>query len=327
MRFINRPAKHRMALMGTILVLLGVLIRWSWISRDISDPVCKLKTNAAWVSVDWTSRPIDVVRIGQLASDVRNRDIKYLFPYVSYLKRDGTFSKSYDHAGEFVAAYKQVSPQTKLLAWIGLPITNTAHSEMAGWVDLSDAATRRKITTFVADLVHQANFDGVHLNAEPIPGGDTDFLKLLEEIRQMIGAGKMISVAGHHWAPDALTQFPKADWTSSYYRTVAEHVDQVVVMAYDSQLTSPALYRLWMREQVKHIAESVAATDAGLLIGISVSQEQTESHHPSAETLVDGLAGLCAGVPSELGLVKGVAVYADWEFSNADWQVWREWQH
>jgi hypothetical protein len=86
------------------------------------------------------------------------------------------------------------------------------------------------------------------------------------------------------------------------------------------------MYRTWMREQVKAIAESVAGTGVELLIGVSVSQEKTDTHHPGAENLASGLAGICAALVDGSHSVDGVAIYAAWEATSTDWGVWDRWQ-
>jgi len=311
-----------------VAALLTLSVLWAWTPNDVTEPACDRDRNGAWISVDWASQPTNPEAIARLANSARVRGIRYLFPYVSYLKPNGDFNQTYTHAKAFVTAYRRVNPDTKLLAWIGLPLTTTA-SSMPGWVDLSDRNTRQLIGTFVVDIVAQAGFDGVHLNAEPVLRDSADFLHLLEEIRQVIGPDKLISVAGHHWASDssiAIQTTTRADWSGRYYQAVAERVNQIAVMTYDSQLTSPLLYRLWVREQVRGIEQSLHATNATLLIGLSVSREETASHHPNAETLADGLAGFCAAAAQQLSKVEGVAIYADWEFAESDGRVWQAWQ-
>ncbi len=81
-----------------------------------------------------------------------------------------------------------------------------------------------------------------------------------------------------------------------------------------------------MREQVRGIGRSLTQSQAELLIGISVPRQDTLSHHPNAENLKSGLAGLCAALSDDSTAVQGVAIYADWEFSSDDRQTWDGWQ-
>jgi hypothetical protein len=319
---------RKLLICGVLVAGASIFILWGWTPNDFSDPDCKLSYNGAWISVDWTSRPVSKSAVQQLAADASRRNIHYLFPYVSYLKDDGTFSQSYDYAAEFVNAFREQDDNIQLLAWIGLPLYRERSIGVDGWVDLSQPSTRRRVVDFIGNLVEQAQFDGVHLNAETVQNNDGDFLLLLGEIRAKLGTGKIISIAGSHWVTDYVNLLPFVHdfrWTSAYYRMIGSQVDQIVTMTYDSYSPHAALYRLWMREQVKEIAKSVEGTGAELLVGVSVSRESTNSHQPAAENLKSGLAGICAGI-SDGGVVQGISVYADWEFSQSDWQVWQTWQ-
>lgn len=301
---------------------------WGWTPNDLSNPNCQFTHNAAWVSVDWTSQPIDEVAVQQLVLEARHRKIRYLFPYVSYLKNDGAFSPSYAYAAEFVNMFRAFDDEIRILAWIGLPLTNTRAIGVQGWVDLSQATTRQHIVDFIGKIVEQAPFDGVHINAETVSNNDPNFLALLDEIRIRLGAEKLISVAGSHWVSDGINQWPgvrDVRWTSSYYRLVGQRVNQIATMTYDSYMPHAALYRLWMREQVKGISASLGNTEVELLIGLSVSHERTRTHQPRVENLESGLAGICVAI-SDSEIVQGVAIYADWEFSQADRHIWETWQ-
>jgi hypothetical protein len=70
----------------------------------------------------------------------------------------------------------------------------------------------------------------------------------------------------------------------------------------------------------------VEDSDVELLIGVSVSGEKTTTHHPSAENLANGLAGICAALEDGSHSIDGVAIYAAWEATAADWVLWHRWQ-
>lgn len=328
--FLTQIYRFRWFITGPVLVGLGFLIQWGWVSPKVSP--CNLAKNGAWISVDWTSQPVNQEVIAQLARDASARNIHYLFPFTTYLQPDGAFSPSYEYAAEFVAHFRRFNPETQVLAWIGVPLKNSRRIGVQGWVDLADPVTRQEIVTFIARLMDEAKFDGVHLNVETVPNNDPYFLLLLEEVRSKLGPEYIISIAGSHWMPELLNELPfirDFRWTSGYYLAVAERVDQIATMTYDSYMPAPALYRLWLREEVKGVSASIANSEVELLIGISVSREHTWSHHPAVESLHNGLGGLCAGqsgLPPGKDNLQGVAVYADWEFTREDWQIWQEWQ-
>jgi hypothetical protein len=315
------------ALMGAGLAIFSW---WGWVPARISTPQCQCVQNGAWISVDWTSQPVDEVEIERLAVNMARYEIRYLFPFTTYLREDGSFSSTYDHADEFVAAFRQTGSEQSLLAWIGIPLTNEGTLGIDGTVDLSDESTRQKIVALAVELTEEVGFDGVHLDAETVRSGDESFLLLLEEVKTGIG-DRTLSVAGSYRLPQIVNSLPVLErfkWDSEYYGEVAERVDQIATMTYDSGMPLAPLYRLWLREQVRGIGHSLTNSDVELLIGISVSRENTFTHRPWAENLRNGLAGVCGGFeryPEAAGVVDGIAIYAAWETNEADWNLWERW--
>lgn len=313
-------ARSRLIL-GTVMVVLATLTWWGWVPASFTQPSCRLASNAAWIGVEWTSEPVDAHAVAKLASQTRTEHLQFLYPFTTYLKSDGSWSTSYTYAKPFVTTFHQHNQQTAVLAWVGLPYQH---------IDFTNTQARTQIIAFLTRLITDGDFDGLHLNAEPIPNGDGAYLQFLQELRAALDPHSLLSVASLPWASmteAAITPNNPYRWSSTYYRAIAERFDQVVVMTYDSHTPAPALYRLWMREQVAGIRQSIVGMPVHLLIGISVSREATTSHRPSVESLPQGLAGLCAAVTwYGVDTVEGVALYAFWEAETTDWQVWQEWQ-
>jgi hypothetical protein len=311
-----------------LMLLLTCLTIWSWVPPGVPISGCALQRNAAWISTDWTAEPVNEAAVQQLAQDASRRQLRYLLPFATYLQADGSFSLSYSHAAEFVSQFRRFNQETRLLPWIGVPLGKQGMLGVDGWVDLADPQSRHEIASFVARLVKNAGFDGVHLDVETVRDGDLNYLLLLDEVKAALGPGRLLSVAGSYWAPAIVNTLPVVSgykWSESYYQKVGVRADQIVAMTYDSLMPYPALYRSWMREQVKGIAGSLGETDTELLIGVSVSRERTATHHPNAESLSNGLAGMCAYLTRGEHRVDGVAVYAAWEATAADWIVWDQW--
>lgn len=103
-----------------------------------------------------------------LAAQARERQFRYFFPFITYIKQDSTFNSTVDHAADFVFTFRQHNRETKLLAWIGVPVKNERRFGIHGWVDLSDPHQRRQIADFAAGLIAEDGFDGIHLNAEHV---------------------------------------------------------------------------------------------------------------------------------------------------------------
>jgi hypothetical protein len=314
--------RFRLIFDGIILVCIISVLRWGWVSPDIPNTDCKLSQNAAWISVDWTSQPVDEIAVAQLAENASARQIRYLFPFTTYVKSDGSFSPSFAHAAEFVSQFRRFNQETYLLAWVGVPLN---------WVNLADENTREEIATFISRLVREAGFDGVHLNVETVLAGNPNYLHFLDDVEAALGPEYIISIASSPWIPTAVNKLQFVNglrWHDEYYQAVAERVDQIATMTYDSFTPHPVFYRLWMREQVKGISKSLKDSDVDLLIGVSISREHSTSHHPDIENMQSGLAGICAGFDTAQAkhIVQGVAIYAAWEAEATDWQLWDEWQ-
>lgn len=326
-----RRARYLVAAVTAIALGLLPLLKHVWIPPICTSPPYTLSENAAWIGVDWTSSPPNVANIEHLASDMSARGFHYLFPFVSYLRSDGTFNPSFTYATEFVDTFRRFDERTHLVAWLGVPVANTQPLRMQGWVDLADPNERQKIANFAVWLTTEAGFDGIHLDVEPVDNDNQDFLRLLEEVKTAIGTTHLLSVAGNHWQPPALSRLPvigQYGWSSDYVRAVATHVNQIVSMAYDSSLPAAALYRIWLREQVLGLNQALVDSPVQLLIGISISQEVTPTHQPRAENLDSGLAGICAAlnrISTDQHAVDGIAIYASWEADSRDWRTLEDW--
>ncbi len=317
----SKPRRKWLAIL-MLSIWIIIVIWWGWVPDD---PGCYRTTNAAWIAVDWVDQPPDQPAIQSLTRSAAERDIRYLYVYTSYLTTDGTFNPTYDHAAAFIEQVRQADQGILLLAWIGIPLANERSIGVQGWVDLADQETRQQIVDFAVTMVDDLGFDGIHLNAETVYNHNPDYLLLLQELDKALEPDTILSIAGSQWMPDVLNHLPLIHdfrWTGDYYRQVSSNVDQIATMTYDSYAIHPALYRLWMREEVRGLQRSLADYEDDLLIGISVSTEQTRSHRPRAENLSSGLAGLCAAADP----VFGVAVYADWDFSEQDRQTWNSWR-
>ena len=272
--------------------------------------------NAAWLGVTWTNDPHDADEISVLAADLTRYQIRYVFTYTSYLKDTGQFNPTYDHAESFIATLRAANPEIKVLAWLGIPLD---------YVDLGDSAVRQKIVEFTSGLI-PLGFDGIHLDPEPVVDGDANVLALLEETQQRIGDDSILSIASRHISPlYAEVSLPGINhywWSAGYYRQVAEHVDQIALMTYDSALPHALLYRQFARFEAIEITQALQEADVEVLLGVPTSEEETASHRPYAENMESGLQGIIDGLndhDSYPSVITGVAIYPYWETDPTEW--------
>lgn len=278
-------------------------------------------SNAVWLGVEWVNQPHDAEEISTLTSVLDEQEIRYVFVYTSYLKPDGQFNSTYSHASQFIHTLKAIRSDLSVQAWIGLPL---------GYVDLSNNAVRGQIAEFCVTLVREKGFDGIHLDPEPVSSSSGDLLELLSEVRDALGAETTLSIAARRIWPI----FPdiewliigKIAWHASYYHEVANRVDQVAVMTYDSAMPSAALYRLWSRFQVIEVSRAVNDTNTELFFGVPTSEERTCTHWPGAENVRSGLQGIIDGLNDAKAYpsaVTGVAVYPYWDTDETEWVIYQ----
>ncbi len=288
--------------------------------------------NAAWLGIEWVNEPHDPRDIASLAEALRAHQIRDAYVYVSYLRSSGQFGNTYAHAAEFTQAVKATVPTLRVHAWIGIPVAprRVALFTAPGHADLADRDVRHVIAAFAARVQQDGGFDGIHLDPEPALDGDTDLLALLADVRDAIGPAAMLSVATPRiWPLDGAVPLPPGlvAWSGAYYRRVAQRVDQVALMSYDSALPSPWLYRQWGRFQVIALSRALEGTHAEVFIGMPVSRVWTWTHHPGAESMVSGLQGAIDGLndaASRPQTVTGVAIYPFWEATEGDWRDYRQ---
>ena len=168
--------------------------------------------------------------------------MRYLFPFAPFIRAAGSFSPSYGHGSEFVTQFRRFNQETRLFAWIGVPLQKQGAIGVDGWVDLADQHTRMEIATFAASLVQDTGFDGVHLDVETVHDRDRNYLLLLDEVRVALGPDPLLSTATGYWVPAVVNSLPVLGdykWSGSYYQEAASRVDQIAATTYDSLMPNP----------------------------------------------------------------------------------------
>jgi spore germination protein YaaH len=321
--------------------LFAVLIALSfiallWVSQQFSPPpappdlpVDYHALRAAWLGVTWAMDAHTEDEIQALAAELQAHHIRYVFAYVSYLKPDGTFNPTFEHAATFARHFHAIAPGVMLLGWLGIPTQATTPAGHYLENRLESEETRAVIAVFSAQMVREWGFDGIHLDAEPIRTGDPAFINTLQAIRAAIPAESRLSVAVPALqVTQAVTAIPYPrspyHWTPKYMRLVSDYSDQIAVMAYDSGLFLPADYRAWMAYQVKTAAAGLDGSQTELLIGVPVSEEWTPTHQTHTEYLANALYGVQVALAESMTTrrnVAGIAIYPYWETDVHEWNL------
>jgi spore germination protein YaaH len=325
-----RKSGKRSYVLLLIVVIPLLLIAWQFrlppAPPDL--PANYHAEKAVWLEISWAMDSHDDSEIAELAQNLQNHHITTVFAYVSYLKPGDLFNPTYDHAAEFVRRFHAASPNLRLLAWVGVPIAITSPAGEIISNRLENASTRSVIAAFARQMVIDNGFDGIHLNAEAIPNGDSAFIQTLQTIRNALPDKAILSTTAHALRlTKSVTIMPYPvlahSWSTDYLRLVAENSDQIAIMAYDSGLFFPSDYREWVKYQVETSATALKGLNIDFLVGVPASEEWTLSHNTTSEYLANALYGVQAGLAESdtPGNIDGIAVYPHWEIDASEWAL------
>ena len=160
--------------------------------------------------------------------------------------------------------------------------------------------------------------------------GDANVLLLFDEVRAAIAPEATLSVATRRMSPLGASSddgwLRDYAWSAAYYAEVAQRVDQIAVMTYDSAMPTARLYRWFARRQVVAITRALEGQAVTLYFGVPTSEERTRTHWPRAENMTSGLLGVLDGLQDPRAApeaVTGVAIYPYWETDASEWAVYQ----
>lgn len=291
--------------------------------------------NAIWIGTEWTYETPSDEQVRALTERLKQNQIGTVYAWVSWLQADQTWrgTTNFPNVEAFVEQFNRFYPEANLYGWVSLPIED-ARTNIAYRLD--DVNVQQSVADFSGRVVNEFGFDGVHLNAEPVWDDDQNFLDLLRKVRAAIGNGTPLSASiPPDWSPLGVDipvpalMVPGTVWNTEYKQSVAILLDEMAIMVYNSSLTSPNEYAQWAAYQVSVYADAIDALDGGteLVIGIPTYGEELPGHDPAVENPASAAAGVRAGVlaAGDAGeLVRGVAIYAEWETDDAEWDEYRQ---
>ncbi len=283
--------------------------------------------NAVWLEHRWLERLHSPAETEALLRRLAARGVRYLYPHLIPFDRAGHLPP---HNREQMRLFLQVArrtvPDLKVLPWVG-GLRVGRRRTLQGTVDLGDLAQRQLIVAECRGLIDEG-FDGVHLNIEPLENGNNDLLALLRVLRTAVGPNRMLSLAGTRPGPVGLWFAPNYFWTPAYYRRLAQIVDQVVVMAYDTGLPTNGAYCRYLAYVAATLPQVLDQpySRARVLIGVPTYAGSGLMHRTGVETLDNALLGVIGGLRSAgaSGSFEGVALYAEWTTDAAEWTVYEQ---
>lgn len=322
----------RAAAWGTafVLGLAAIFLAQTWVWWQSEPRSHGTATNALWARHQWVGEAHTEAQYQALAGTLRLNKITDVFFHAGPLAPDGSVPpRLYAHAAELIAAMHRLAPEVHAQAYLG----QTRRLGGNGLLRLDDPAVRTRIVETDRAFL-DLGFDGVHYDIEPVYSDDRAFLDLLDRTRELTRArGRILSVSLEQLtladaAQPAFLALPRSGTfryparpTEAYLRAVAGRVDQVAIMTYDTELPTRSLvgrHFAWHTERtLKLIGDRVT-----VFMGVPTYRPVTGW----AEDLATSLRGVRRGLDA-LGRPParpyGVAVYAEWTTSPADWARYR----
>jgi hypothetical protein len=324
---IHLPSSQRLILYGAGAILFVAVV--VFILGRVRNQTAETPPNAVFIGENWTYTTREDAEVAQLAENLRTRAIGTVYAWFSWLEADNTWNNDdrFAQVRQFTAQFNAAYPEAELLAWIVVPV-NAGQGYR-----LNQADVQSQVAQFSQLAVGDYGFDGVFINADPLSIDDQNFLALLRRVRLSIGDTAVLAAAippdwrpGDTTVPASTEIAPATEWSVEYKQSVALLLDEIVIMAFNSRITSAADYSQWMAHQVSSYARAIAGLGEDIqtrvLIGIPTHDADGQGHNPQVENVASAAEGIRAGTASAgvaAGYVQGVAIYAEWTADDDEW--------
>jgi len=290
------------------------------------EPLPEFRNNAIWIGHGWLGADSWFARNKRDPSEFRSEEkisalfrkladnrIRTVYPHLCPARRNGKIA-AYDDAQ--VERFLDLAEKhgIKVVPWIGGVLGESARPNDEGW--------RRNFIASANELQKKhPRLAGVQINIEPLPGGDTGFLMLLDELRPIM-TNKTLSVAAYP-PPTKWHRFPDVHWQVGYIHKVADRCDQMAVMMYDTSIPLEKFYTDLMIDWTRTLAGATAMSNCELILGIPAYEDAGVGyHHPRVENISSALRGIAAS--DRKNEISGIAIYCEWEMNENKWQNWRK---
>lgn len=252
-------------------------------------------------------------KIENIAKLLRANHIQDVYPHLCPCLPTGEIAASNKEQVElFLDGFKGI----RVLPWVGGMRDSDALIDNASW--------RSTFASSCAKLLEDhPRLAGIHINIEPMPSGDKNYLLVLEEVRSKLPRGKILSIAAYP-PPTFIHQFPQVHWDENYCREISARVDQVCVMMYDTSARLPRLYEQIMRDWTVEVLSWYKGNE--VLLGVPCYRDENKWYHDmNSENIMHALRGIHGGLKNPLqSNYKGVCIYCEWEMTPEKWQTFRQ---
>ena len=232
--------KSILRIITALAIVFGMLVGCYWLWRPGSSaPLPCFSNNAIWLGHGWlgddgwfkrNNRNMadfrDVAKCSSLLQKFHDNGISTVYPHLCPAQPNGSIAPcDKEQTERFLDTAEKYN--VKVIPWIGGVLGESARPADEKW--------RSNFVASVDELLKaHPRLAGVQVNIEPMPSGNADFLKLLDELRR-VTAGRTLCVAAYppptRWHP-----VPDVHWDLPYIHQVASRCDQMAVMMYDTAI-------------------------------------------------------------------------------------------
>lgn len=307
----------------TALVVLG-FVGWHMIvgiSSSNPGSFYNKDNNATWIRHSWVDTDYSWEEISELVHGFEENGIRHVYVHSGPVDADGLVPEyRYVFADRFVDRAKAVNPNISYYAWLG---------QKRSKIDLDDESVRKEVIEVSRMFVEEMGYDGIHYDFEAINGYDEGFKSLVVEFDEKLPEVPL-SIAVEEYIPGYIA------WGMSFFKEIkdlssgelmkdiAGHVDQYVVMSYDTDAQSAVFYTWLVKQEV--IAISRLLPESKVWIGVPTYDDQRPGFNAEAENITSGMQGVIDGMNSSRTVneaIEGVAIYANWETDSNEWNTYK----
>ncbi|CAM5555694.1 hypothetical protein SVIOM74S_09984 [Streptomyces violarus] len=200
----GRPRRRwfRRAALALLIALLPLLTAETALYVNYQgDPAQGTHTrnrDALWLGHAWVDGRKKDADVTALARRLQGTGIRDLYVHSGPLEHDGTLPESvYPRARWFIDAVHEKLPGIRVQAFLG----DVLAGEGADGMVLEKPDTRAAVVRSARQIL-DTGYEGIHLDLEPMPSGDRDYLTLLDALRRETRSrNAQLSVAAHQIRP------------------------------------------------------------------------------------------------------------------------------
>ncbi len=326
----GRPAKRsdlRQSLARPALIACTLIMTLAAGAQALEPkgPALDKRDNGLWMRRHWLHEDTTPAEIAALVENLRARGIKRIYPFLGppdgegwpgWRSKAGIVRYSPARVAVFFEEMHRIAPEIRVLPWSG--------GVLDGDVNLKDESKRRAFVEHAKRLV-ALGAGGIHLNIEPLPSGNADYLALLREVKAAIG-DRTLSVAAYP-PPTPLQPVEDVHWRPPFMRDVCATADELAVMAYNTGETSAPAFKKLAAEWTRDLGAALRLPKGGgceWLMGVPAYDDDKDYHRPDVETIENSLKGIIAGLMAagEPENFRGVAIYASFTMDERKWAVY-----